>query len=125
MPQTEVYVYSDGDDAPVLDWIDQLRRRDPNAVARIATAVDKLRQFGNELRRPHADYLRDGILELRVKVGRVNYRILYFYHGRNVALLAHGLTKEKEVPKVDIERAIQRRQIYLQNPPAHTRNLEI
>ena len=125
MPQTEVYVYSDGDDAPVLDWINHLRRRELSAVAKIAAAVEKLRQFGNELRRPHADYLRDGILELRVKVGRVNYRILYFYHGRNVALLAHGLTKGKEVPKADIERAIQRRQIYLQDPTSHTRNLEI
>ena len=26
--------------------------------------------------------------ELRAKHGRVNYRILYFFHGRNVAVLA-------------------------------------
>jgi hypothetical protein len=34
---------------------------------------------GHELRRPYADYLRAGVHELRARVGRVNYRILYFF----------------------------------------------
>jgi hypothetical protein len=34
------------------------------------------------LRRPHADYLEDGIYELRWRNGTVQYRILYFFHGR-------------------------------------------
>ena len=32
----------------------------------------------------------------------MQYRILYFFHGRNVAILAHSLTKEDEIPAVDI-----------------------
>ena len=64
--------------------------------------------------------LRDGIHELRVRHQRVNYRILYFFHGQNVAVLAHGLVKEKEVPDVDIERAIQRKQKLERNPDKHT-----
>ena len=43
---------------------------------------------GHELRRPEADFLRDGI-----------YELLYFFHGQNVAVLAHGLTKEAEAPE--------------------------
>ena len=57
----------------------------------------------------NADFLRDGIYELRVKHGRVNYRILYFFSGRNVVVVSHGLTKEKAVPVREIEKAIERR----------------
>ena len=64
--------------------------------------------------------LRDKIYELRAKRGRVNYRILYFFHGQNVAILAHALTKEDVVPSIDIERAIQRRKRYEKDPKAHT-----
>ncbi len=53
---------------------------------------------GHELRRPLADFLRDGIHELRVRKGRVNYRILYFFHGRNLPILGHALTKEEADP---------------------------
>jgi len=63
-------------------------------------------ELGHELRRPEADLLRDGIYELRARLGTVNYRILYFFHGRNVAVLAHAITKENEIPVVEINRAV-------------------
>ena len=75
--------------------------------------------MGHELRRPHADMLRDGIYELRARRGHVNYRMLYFFHGRDVAVVAHGLIKEKAVPPADIERAIERKRRYEQNPEKH------
>ena len=53
--------------------------------------------------------MRDGIYELRARSGNINYRLLYFFHGQNVAVLAHGLTKEAEVPTADIERALERK----------------
>ena len=77
-------------------------------------------QFGHELRRPAADYLRDEIYELRAKQGHVQYRLLYFFHGREVVVLAHALTKEDEVPRTDIERAIKRMKLFRANPKAHT-----
>jgi phage-related protein len=80
-----------------------------------------LRQFGHELRRPTADFLRDGIYELRGPGrGHVQYRILYFFHGRNVAILAHSLTKEEEIPALDIERALKRKRLFESNPEMHT-----
>jgi len=71
-------------------------------------------------RRPHADLLRGGIHELRARHGRVHYRILYFFHGRSVALLAHGLTKEGKVPDADIDRALARKKAYRDDPETHT-----
>ncbi len=64
--------------------------------------------------------LRDSIPELRAKKGHVNYRILYFFHGRNIAILAHAITKEEAVPRAEIERAIQRRAAFVANPKKHT-----
>lgn len=78
-------------------------------------------KHGYELRRPAADYLTDGIYELRAKHIRVQYRILYFFYGQNVAILAHAITKEEEaVPAIDLERAIRRKRLFEENPEAHT-----
>ena len=74
----------------------------------------------HELRRPEADFLRDGIYELRTRRGRVQYRILYFFHGQNVAILSHGLTKESQVPPADIEQAIRRKEAFERDPIAHS-----
>lgn len=84
-----------------------------------------LAAFGHELRRPHADALRDGIRELRAKKGHVNYRILYFTHGRNSAILAHALTKEDVVPDADIDRAIARKKRFEKNPERNTAEEDI
>lgn len=119
MPDTVVYLYAEDGRCPVLEWLRELDRTDPRAVNACIARIRLLRAFGHELRRPHADMLRDGISELRVRSGHVNYQLLYFFHGRDIAIVAHGLTKEREVPKVDIERAIERRKRYEQQPEEH------
>ena len=50
----------------------------------------------------------------------MNYRVLYFFHGRNVAILGHALTKEDRVPDVDIERAIRRKLVFQKDPERHS-----
>ena len=117
MPRTDVVFYQEDDgDVPVLDWLKELRRSDQRAYETCVAAIERLAEFGHELRRPLADFLRDGIYELRVRKGRVNYRILYFFHGRNLAILGQALTKEDKVPKADIERAIRRKKAFETEP---------
>lgn len=83
--------------------------------------IQQLANAGYELRRPAADYLRDGIYELRAKHIRVQYRILYFFHGQNVAILAHGIIKQEDrVPDTDIERALQRKEQFEISPEIYT-----
>jgi phage-related protein len=106
--------------APVMAWLESLRRRDRKAFAKCVERIQRLGAFGHELRRPHADMLRDGIYELRARHGNVNYRILYFFHGKDIAVLAHGLTKEDKVPDADIERALRRKEALEADPAAHT-----
>jgi hypothetical protein len=46
--------------------------------------------------------------------------MLYFFHGRIAAVLAHGLVKEGEVPQRDIELAIRRKRNFELDPDRHT-----
>lgn len=121
MPETELLFYRDDDGSvPVLDWLDELAGRDRRAYLKCREVIGRLALMGHELRRPTADLLEDGIYELRAKVGRANYRVLYFFHGRGVAILAHGLTKERAIPKGDLERARERKAKFEADPEGHT-----
>jgi len=96
MPKADVIFYREDDGSvPVLEWLDDLHRDDRRAYNKCVEVIERLAAFGHELRRPTADVLEQGIYELRARVGHVNYRILYFFHGRQLAILAHGLTKER------------------------------
>lgn len=82
--------------------------------------LERLSEMGHEWRRPEADFLRDGIYELRVSLQGRNYRILYFFHGSTAAVVSHGLVKEREVPPKEIDRAIERKLRFEANPFRHT-----
>lgn len=126
MPETEVRAYRAADNSvPLLEWLGELETREPKAYAKCLAVILELASKGNELRRPIADYLRDGIYELRTRKGRVNYRILYFYFGKHMACLSHGITKEDEVPAEEIELAIQRKQQVISNPSRFTADFEV
>lgn len=121
MPETTGYFYQENGIAPVKVWLEELQRQDRKGFAKCAARLQELFQYGYELRRPAADILRDGIYELRAKNGHVQYRILYFFHGRNVVILANALIKEgAAVPVTEIERAIRRRETFLKAPTKHT-----
>jgi phage-related protein len=126
MPQTAVVFYQDdAEGVPVLEWLRALHRRDRRAYAKCITRIQRLAEMGHDLRRPEADYLRDEIYELRARRGRVQYRILYFFHGQHLAVLAHALTKEGQVPPADIARAIRRKEAFAQDPDGHSYEEEL
>jgi phage-related protein len=122
VPETRVVFYQDEKgDALVLAWLKTLLKQDRKGYANCVARIQQLASTGHELRRPAADYLRDGVYELRAKHIQVQYRILYFFHGQNVAILAHALVKEgNQVPVTEIERAIRRKEQFEANPEAHT-----
>jgi hypothetical protein len=89
VPKAQVIFYQDeGAAAPVLEWLKVLLKQNRKGYANCV----ELASTGYELRRPAADYLRDGIYELRAKHLHVQYRILYFFDGQNIAILAHAIT---------------------------------
>jgi phage-related protein len=121
LPPTEVIFYQDDSGrAPVVEWLTELRRLDRKGYAKCVPRIRRLAELGHELRHPEADYLQDGIYELRARRERVNYRILYFFRGQDSVVLAHALTKEGEIPEGDFERAIRRKEAFEQAPTRHT-----
>jgi len=117
MPETAVVFYAEDDgSSPILTWLD---RQQSKVQDKCLVKTERLAELGHELRRPEADFLRDGIYELRVRHRRVHYRMLYFFHEKT-AVISHGLTKEDVVPNADIDLAIVRKGQFAQNPQKHT-----
>lgn len=118
MPATEVIFFKESDGTiPVIEFLNGL----PSGVqSRAKNLFELLKQFGHELRRPHADYLEAGIYELRFRVNHVRYRFLYFFSGKNIVVVSHGLTKENKIPSQDIEIAQKRKMLFELNPERHS-----
>ena len=118
VPKTRVALYRAEDGScPFIDWFDKL----PSKVQdKCYLRLERLREKGHELRRPEADFLRDGIYELRVSVGGVHHRILYFFHGTMAAVVSHGLVKERVVPPKEIDHAVECKKRFEANPVKHT-----
>jgi phage-related protein len=122
MPATEVYYYREGTSIPVLEWLLELSRKGDTkkAVGKLRVLIELLKTCGHELRRPHADILRDEIHELRARHRNVQYRMLYFFAGKNAAILAHAIIKTgAAVPDSAIELARQRKAAYQKDPKQH------
>lgn len=117
MAKAQIVLYREESVVPVRDWLASLPAK---ARAKCLVRLERLGELGHELRRPEADYLRDGIYELRASLSRVHYRMLYFFHGSAAVVISHGLTKEREVPPQEIERAVWRRAQYLRDPDRHS-----
>jgi phage-related protein len=122
MPKTNVVFFKEANgSAQILEWLISLPAK---ALDKCTVRIERLAELGHELRRPEADFLRDGIYELRVGLQHVNYRMLYFFHGRTAVVISHGMIKEAEVPPKEIERAIARKKQFEMNPVAHTHGQE-
>ena len=117
MPKIDVVMFIEDDGTvPLLNWLDSLPEK---AQDKCIARIERLSAMGYELRRPEADYLRDGIYELRVALQGIQYRILYFFSGKQ-AVVSHGLIKESKVPSKEIDLAIERRVRFSANCLIHT-----
>ncbi len=122
MPLTSIIFYAESDGkSPVVDWLSQLKLKNRQGFANCFARIHQLQQTGYQLRRPSADYLRDGIYELRARHHKVQYRILYFFNGKDIAVLSHSIIKKTSaVPNKDIDIAIKRKKLFEDNPQKHT-----
>ena len=126
MPATEVRAFRDADGTvPLQRWLEGLEYSDPKAHAKCLARILELAANGSQMRRPHADYLRDGIYELRATLGKDQYRVLYFFCGKNIVVLSHGTTKERRVPPGDIELAIARMGLVMNSTDKYTADFDI
>jgi phage-related protein len=117
MPEcTLIYYREDADNVPLEIWLEDLI---PKAREKCLARLKRLEDVGHELRRPEADYLRDGIYELRAGLQGVNYRMLYFFYGRSAVVVSHGIMKERDVPSREIDAAVIRKSAFESAPERH------
>jgi phage-related protein len=118
LPKIEVIIFAKTDgSSPFLQWLDM----QPSKIQdKCIVFIERLKEYGYELRRPQVDYLKDGIYELRVIRHGINYRILYFFNKRQ-AIISHGFVKKtKKVSENEINTAINNRIKFLANTEKHT-----
>ena len=118
MFQVEFYVKPNGE-CPAQDFLDGLSSA--NELPIVIRTIGLLEKYGNELRRPHTDLLRDHIWELRIRTRR-QIRLLYFFFSGDRIVITHGfIKKDNKVRVVEIERASHYRGNYYQK---HTGRLK-
>ena len=71
-----IYYNNENGDSLVEQFINN---RSVNNQLKLVSIINYLEEKGVNLPRPYADYLRDGIYELRVKLSGDETRILYFF----------------------------------------------
>jgi phage-related protein len=122
VPKTTVIFYQEPTGiSPVIEWLKKLKSQDQKGFNNCLFRIKQLEDSGYELRRPIADYLTDGIYELRAKHQNIQYRILYFFHGQNIAIIAHSIIKKTSaVPPSELEQAIVRKNKFIENPEIYS-----
>jgi len=123
VPNVDLILFRETDGTvPLVEWLDELL---PKASDKCLERLERLEEAGQELRRPHADYLGEDIYELRAKHLGVNYRMLYFFHGTKAVIVSHGFSKQQsKVPKQEIEMATRRMREFRAAPTRHQAKLE-
>jgi phage-related protein len=104
--QWKIIYYEDTNGySEVFDFIE--RQKENNQI-KILNWIEKLEELGPNLPRPYADYLKDDIYELRIKLSGDQIRILYFFCFKEYIILTHQFRKNTDkVPLKEIKKAIR------------------
>lgn len=92
---------------PGLEFINRLRLKEKVKVYHVVGLLEK---NGFYLKRPHVDYVTEGIYELRVRFSDSHVRIFYFFYERNTIILLNVFKKKtNRLPTEEINKAISMR----------------
>jgi len=98
---------------PVREFLDELKRSDPNDHAAVVAGLAKLRDRRYH-REPLSKSLGDGLYELR-HVGKLNTRVLWFFVKGQRIIAVHGVrNKGQSIGKHDLSTARQRMDEWLE-----------
>jgi hypothetical protein len=75
---------------PVRNWMESL----PEDIrGKVIARIDLLKQGGPTLDFPYTSQIEGRLREVRLRVGKTRYRVLYFFDKARTAILLHGFTK--------------------------------
>ena len=105
-----IHYTKENGDSPVTEFLNKL---DKPTKSKAAFLINSLRIGGNNLREPYTKFLRDGILELRIK-SENSVRVLYFFQSGQKIVLTNGFIKKtQKAPDDEIERALKYKNDYI------------
>jgi hypothetical protein len=97
---------------PVSEFIDACPAKHQIKILRFLALLESQ---GPTLPRPYADFLMDGIHELRIKLSGDQLRLLYFFCFRKFIVLYHAFIKTTDrVPEQAIRTVIDYRNTFLE-----------
>jgi phage-related protein len=71
--------------------------------------IQLLREHGPSLDFPYTSQIEGRLRELRLRLGKTRYRVLYFFDDRRTCILLHGFTKNTQaVPPAESRVALLR-----------------
>ena len=107
---------------PIVEWLKGLPKEHRR---RCQKAIERLMASGRDLRHPHAHRITAEIYELRTRYGTIRYRIFYFWYDGDVAVLTDGISKKTSaVSQRDVQRSLNRKRQFEQNPTLHTQEID-
>lgn len=93
-------------EAPVEKYLSELEARHRQKVA---VRLQLLAQEGPNLRRPYADVVEGPLRELRVGLGRLEHRVVYYFVLKDAVVLLHAfLKKTGPIPEREMKVARER-----------------
>jgi len=100
--------------SPVEIFLDSLSSKEAQKVTWVLMLIEEQEQVSTKYYKQLSN--TDGIVEIRVQIGKNHFRLLGFEHNDSLVILTNGFKKkDQKVPKTEIELAQQRRKEYLDN----------
>lgn len=111
MKKIKFYKLSSGR-SPVKDFLDSLTSKEAQKVVWVLNLIEEMESISTKFYKQLSNC--DGIVEIRIQIGKNNFRLLGFEDKDIFVILTNGFKKkDQKVPKSEINLAQQRRDEYL------------
>jgi phage-related protein len=102
MAEWSIEFYALEDEAsPVADWY---AAQSPKVQAKLLWTFELLEELGIEVGMPYVKFLGDKLYEIRIRVDRNSFRVIYFAYTDRKFILLHGFQKKtQKTPKKELE----------------------
>ena len=111
MKKIKFYKLSTGK-SPIEDFLDSLSAKEAQKVVWVLNLIEEMDNVSTKFYKKLSSC--DDIVEVRVQIGKNNFRLLGFEHKDTLVILTNGFKKkDQKVPKSEISLAQKRKDEYL------------